>query len=186
MKTKLQPLFTWLKNFWPQLLAALLLIATCLGTSGLIVLAILLVTISTVASIGWFFATIRSKKRNVGEILTRSSNFFFLIAYMVDCLGAVMCGGFLNWLLLKNPNGPYPIGKKGVSVSESLAWNHAIDNLNEWGLNLRHDLNTVDPNHCESAMENSIKEALETLENYADITRNIEKAERTREFLAKY
>lgn len=186
MKTKIQSLKTWLKSFWPQFLAALLLIATCLGTTGLIALAITLVVLTTLASIVWYFVTIRSKKRNAGEILSRSSNFFFIIAYMIDCLGAVMCGGFLNWLLLKNPDGPYPIGKTGVSVSESLAWNFAIDNLNEWGLNLRHDLNTVDPNHCERAMENAVEDAIKTIDDYLAIQPAIETIERTKEFNLKY
>lgn len=186
MKTKLLSLQTWLKSFWPQLLAALILIATCLGTSGLIVLAIVLVGITTVASIGWFFATIRSKKRNAREIFTSTSGFFFLIAWAIDILGAVICGGFLNWLLLKDPNGPHPFGVRGESASETLAWNNAIDNLNEWGLNLRHDLNIVHRGHCEKAMENAVEAAKEKLEKYKLIQTKVDTIQRTKEFMAKY
>lgn len=59
----------------------------------------------------------------------------------------IIGGQFFNWLLLKGDT-PFPFGKAGESLSEIIGWNYLIGNLNEWGLNLRHDLNIIQKNHC--------------------------------------
>lgn len=174
-----------IKSSWPAILAALTLIVTVLGTSGLIVLAILLTALTTLASIGWFFATIKRKKRNAREIFSSTSNFFFLIALAIDHLGNVICGGFLNWLFCKE-DSPFPFGVPGESVSEILGWNYLLDNLTEWGLNLRHDLDIIDPNHCEKARLKSVEKAENLIEKFKLYQDRLQTLEDTKAFLAKY
>ena len=177
MKT-LTPFFAWLKE------AALNSFKVLQGLF-LIIVAVVLLVLAIVGSIIWYFSTIWSKKQKARDIMIKSGNFFFLIALALDHLGNVACGGFLNWLLLKE-NSPMPFGVPGESVSEILGWNYALDNLSEWGLNLRHDLNMIDRDHCEDAMMSAIYEAKHLLDKYKLLQVKLETIENTKDFMAKY
>lgn len=177
MKT-LAPQITWLKEAAKNTLAVLQGIL-------LIILALVLLAIAVPGSVIWYFATIWSKKEKARDIMRKSGNFFYLIALELDYLGNVACGGFLNWLFLK-AKSPFPFGIPGQSVSEILGFNFKLDNLTEWGLNLRYDLNRIDPDHCEKAMASAIDDAKQLLETYRKFQSRIDTIERTKEFIAQY
>ncbi len=185
MKTTLLSLKTWITSKWPEILTALILTGTVIGTIGLIGLAIILVASVALASIGWYFATIKSKKRNIGQIFSSSANFFFLIALAIDHLGNVIGGGFLNWLLLKELS-PFPFGNAGESASEIIGWNYKIENLNNRGEILRTSLDYIDRNHCEKARKKAVDKAHDLLHKYKAYQSRVETIENTKAFMAKY
>lgn len=175
---QIRPLFAWLKEAVQNTLAVLQGIL-------LIILALVLLAIAVPGSVIWYFATIWSKKEKARDIMRKSADFFYLVALELDYLGNVACGGFLSWLFLQSKS-PFPFGVPGQSVSEILGFNFKLDNLTEWGLNLRHDLNTIDPDHCEKAMATAIDDAKQLLETYRKVQSRIDTIERTKEFLARY
>lgn len=178
MKTKLSAIVPWLKEAGRNILKLI-------GSFCLIILAICLTTLAITVSAGWYVATIGPKKKKAREIMSATAFFNFLLALTINHLGNVACGGFFNWLLLKEAS-PFPYGVPGESVSEITGWNYEIDNLSEWGLNLRHDLGIFDKDHCHKAMMKSVFNAKHVLDRYKAIQHRIETIERTKEFMARY
>ena len=177
MKT-LSPLLTWLKvaakNVWRLVLGILLLI---LGAS-------LLALVVPVAA-AFYFITIGKKKQNAGEILVSNGATYKLVAIGINILGNIIGGSFFNWLLLKKPS-QFPYGIPGEKVSTVTELNYKIDNLSEWGLNLRHDLNTIETDHCERSLLADLFTTRHFLEKYKVIQARFETIERTKDFIAKY
>jgi len=139
MKT-LSPFFNRIQealtNIWRLLLGIILLIV-----------ALWILPLVTIAAIGFYFATIRKKKQNAREILQNQGATYKLIAIGIDILGNIIGGSFFNWLLLKKlPQ--FPFGVPGEKISTVIELNYKLDNLSEWGLNLRHDFNTIETDHC--------------------------------------
>lgn len=185
MKTNLPSILSWLKTIWIWLREAVINIFKLIISFGLIILAVFLTALAILVSAGWYLATIRSKRKKAREIMSATAVFNFLISLCIDHFGNVACGGFFNWLFLKKESS-FPFGVPGESVSEILGWNYEIDNLSEWGLNLRHDLNIIDNDHCEKAMMKALFSAKNLIDRYKAIQTRIDTIERTREFLAKY
>lgn len=153
--------------------------------ASLVPVALFLIALVIIAAIIFYLATINSKKQNARQILTGNARSYKLIALGIDHLGNIIGGPFFNWLLLKEASA-FPFGKPGESISEILGWNHDLDNLSEWGLNLRHDLNNIEIDHCELARDIAVYNARHTLDKYRLIQDSMKKKERTQEFLAKY
>ena len=163
-----------LTNIWRFLLGILLLIV-----------ALWLLPLVTLAAIGFYFATIRKKKQNAREILKNNGATYKLIAIGIDILGNIIGGSFFNWLLLKKlPQ--FPFGIPGEKISTVVELNYKLDNLSEWGLNLRNDLNTIETDHCERSLLADLFTARHFLEKYKVIQSRFETIERTKDFLAKY
>lgn len=161
-------------NVWRLLLGILLLIV------GLCLLPLV-----SIAAIGFYFATIGKKKQNAGEILQSQGSFYKLIAIGIDILGNIIGGSFFNWLLLKKVS-QFPFGIPGEKVSTVIELNYKLDNLSEWGLNLRHDLNIIETDHCEKSLSADLFTARDFLEKYKPIQAQFETIERTKEFIEKY
>jgi len=163
-----------LTNIWRFLLGIILLIV-----------ALWLLSLVTLAAIGFYFATIRKKKQNAREILQNHGATYKLIAIGIDILGNIIGGSFFNWLLLKKlPQ--FPFGIPGEKISTVVELNYKLDNLSEWGLNLRHDLNILETDHCERSLLADLFTTRHFLEKYKVIQAHFETVERTKEFLAKY
>jgi hypothetical protein len=64
--------------------------------------------------------------------------------------------------------------------------NFKLDNLSEWGLNSRHDLNNLEFDHCEQSLQHDLNKALNFIDKYKKIQARFETMERTKEFMAKY
>lgn len=152
---------------------------------ALLPVALLLLAMVIICAAGHYLATIKRKRQNIGEILTGNGVFSILISLGVDHLGNIIGGQFFNWLLLKGDT-PFPFGKAGESLSEIVGWNYSIGNLNEWGLNLRHDLNTIEKNHCEIAVDKAVANAKYIVQKNEDINNRIETLKRTKAVLANY
>ena len=178
LKEKAVKLWNWLQeaatNVWRFLLGILLLI-----------IGLWLLPLVTIAAIGFYFAFIRSKKQNVGEILRSQGTTYKLIAIGIDILGNIIGGPFFNWLLLKKQL-QFPFGIPGEKMSTVIALNFKLDNLSEWGLNLRHDLDIIEFDHCDKSLAADLFTTRHFIEKYKAILAQIEKIERTKEFLAKY
>ncbi len=178
MKTKFPLLLSWIKeaanNIWRFLLGILLLI-----------IALWLLPLVTIVAIGFYFTTIGKKKQNAGQILQSHGSTYKLIAIGIDILGNIIGGSFFNWLLLKKPSH-FPYGIAGQTISTVTQLNYKLDNLSEWGLNLKHDLDTIEEDHCERSLEIDLNYYCNFLEKYKKIQSHLETIERTKEFMAKY
>jgi len=129
--------------------------------------------------------TIGRKKQKAREILQSQGAFYKLVAVGIDILGNIVGGSFFNWLLLKKPS-QFPFGIPGEKMSTVVELNYKIDNLSEWGLNLRHDLNIIEFEHCEKSLAADLFTARNFIEKYKLIQAHFETIERTKEFIAKY
>ncbi len=178
LSPKLIPFWNWLKeagtNVWRFTLGILLLS-----------IGLLLLPLVTVAAIGFYFATLRKKKQNAREIMQSQGATYKLIAIGINILGNIIGGSFFNWLLLKKPS-QFPYGIPGQKISTVTQLNYKLDNLSEWGLNLKHDLDTIEEDHCEKAMMKALFKAKHLIERYKKIQHRMETIERTKEFMAKY
>lgn len=182
MKTTFSPqliqIWKWFQeaatNVWRFLLGILLLIV------GLCLLPLV-----TLAAIGFYFSTIAKKKQKAREILQNHGSTYKLIAIGIDILGNIIGGPFLNWLLLKKPS-QFPYGVPGQTISSVTQLNYKLGNLGEWGLNLKHDLDIIEEDHCERSLENDLNHYCNFLEKYKRIQAHFETIERTKEFMAKY
>jgi len=163
-----------LTNIWRFLLGIILLIV-----------ALWLLSLVTLAAIGFYFATIRKKKQNAREILQNHGATYKLIAIGIDILGNIIGSSFFNWLLLKK-SPQFPFGIPGEKISTVIELNYKLDNLSEWGLNLRHDLNTIETDHCERSLLADLFTTRHFLEKYKVIQARFETIERTKDFIAKY
>lgn len=152
---------------------------------SLLPVALFLLALIIVCAAGYYLITLKKKRQNVGEILVGNGLFSILISLGVDHLGNIIGGQFFNWLLLKGAT-PFPFGKAGESLSEIIGWNYMIGNLNEWGLNLRHDLNILQKNHCEIALDFAVKNAKYIIKQDQEINSRIETLKRTKAVLAGY
>lgn len=170
--------YLWLQeagnNIWRFLLGAILLMV-----------ALWLLPLVTITAVGFYFATIRQKKQNAGEILQQHGATYKLIAVGIDILGNIIGGAFFNWLLLKKPS-QFPFGVPGEKISTVIELNYHLATLSEWGLNLRHDLNIIETDHCERSLLNDLFATRNFLEKYKIVQAHFETMERTKEFLAKY
>ena len=182
MKTNLTPqhilIWNWLKeaatNVWRFTLGILLL------SIGLCLLPLV-----TLAAIGFYFTTLGKKKQNAREILQSQGSTYKLIAIGINILGNIIGGSFFNWLLLKKPS-QFPYGIPGQKISTVTQLNYKLDNLSEWGLNLKHDLDTIEEDHCERSLEIDLNYYCNFLEKYKRIQSHFETIERTKDFMAKY
>jgi len=125
---------------------------------------------------------IRSKKELIYEPVNGTKA---VIALRIDILGNIIGGSLFNWLLLKKPSH-FPFGVPGEKISTVIELNYKLDNLSEWGLNLRHDLNVIETDHCKRSLMADLFTARHFLEKYKVIQAKFETIERTKEFIAKY
>jgi len=175
---KFKSLLSWLKNaatnIWRFLLGVLLtIVGFCL--------LVLIIPIATV----FYFCTIKKEKQNIGELLVSNGTFYKYIGIGIDILGNIIGGRFFNWLLLKKPS-QFPFGIPGQTISSVIQWNYLIDNLSDWGINLKHDLDTIEFDHCEKSLQHDLKTCTNIIDNYRAIQTRIDTAESTRKFLEKY
>jgi hypothetical protein len=148
-------------------------------------IGIILLPIVSLAATIHYLATLKKRRKNIGEILTENGEQSKQIGVGYDILGNIVGGEFFNWLFLKKKS-QFPFGIAGEKMSTVLELNFKLDNLNEWGLNLRHDLNTLEFDHCEKSLEFDINKALNFIEKYKKIQAKFETMERTKEFERKY
>lgn len=151
----------------------------------LMLIGICLFPLVTLASIIFYFATLQSKRQNAGEILEGNGESFKQIGVGYDILGNIVGGPFFNWLLLKKPS-KFPFGVAGEKISTVLHLNFRMDNLSEWGENLRYDLDSIEFDHCEKSLAYDLEKAVVFLDKYKKMHAEFETIERTKEFLAKY
>jgi len=154
-------LLIWLQeaatNLWRLLLGIILLIV-----------GLWLLPLVSIAAIGFYFATIRKKKQNAREILQNQGSTYKLVAIGINILGNIIGGSFFNWLLLKKPS-QFPFGIPGEKISTVIELNYKLDNLSEWGLNLRHDLNIIETDHCEKSLLADLFTTRNFLEKYTNL-----------------
>ena len=178
MKTKLSTFWQWIKE-------AVVNLGKFLSGLILIPVALFLIVISGLAAIIHYFSTIGKKKQKARDFLTFGGRFSFNVSLSLNHLGNVLYGPLWNWLFLKEVK-QFPYGKHGESLSEITGWNYKIDNLTEWGLNLRHDLDLWDNDHCEKARVKAVLKAQDLLDRNRAVITRIETIEHTKEFNAKY
>lgn len=137
-------------------------ILNILGTLGLIILAIGVITIITPIAFLWkTYVSITQENRKIREIIIGTADFFLAIASSLDKLGNCAFGGFFNNLLLKD--GIYKFGNNHETVSEVLGWAYSFNDLNANGLLLYNFLNYIDKNHCQKAKDFGIQRAKDKL-----------------------
>ncbi len=185
MKSPLK-IFRSTNNFFAWLKEAVINLLSLLKGLFLVAAAFFILALAIPAGAIHYFCTIGKKKQKAREIMQNSGIFSYLVALAIDHLGNVITPGLWNWLFLKNQDTPFPFGIPGQSLSQVLGFNYALDNLNEWGINMRHDLNTIDTDHCEKAVLSAVYEAKHLLEKYRRVQARMETIERTKEFLEKY
>jgi hypothetical protein len=145
---------------------------------------ILLPMVSLAATIH-YLATLKKRRKNIGEILTENGEQAKQTGVGYDILGNIVGGEFFNWLFLKKKS-QFPFGVEGEKMSTVFELNFKLDNLNEWGLNFRHDLNNLEFDHCEQSLQHDLNKALNFIDKYKKIQAEYETIEGTKEFLAKY
>ncbi len=178
MNQKVLKTLIWLKtaatNIWRLLLGILF-----------ILIGVALLSLVIIAATGFYVATIHKRKQNAGEMLRSNGAFYKYVAIGIDILGNIIGASFFNWLLLKKPS-QFPFGVPGDKISSVLQWNFMIDNLSEWGLNLKHDLDTLEFEHCEKSLLQDLFNARHTIDRYREIQTRMDTIKNTQEFLAKY
>jgi hypothetical protein len=161
-------------HIWRFLLGLLL---KCIG--------IILLPIVSLAATIHYLATLKNRRKNIGEILTENGEAFKQTGVGYDILGNIVGGEFFNWLFLKKKS-QFPFGIAGEKMSTVFELNFKLDNLNEWGLNFRHDLNNLEFDHCEQSLQHDLNKALNFIDKYKKIQAEYETIEGTKEFMAKY
>jgi hypothetical protein len=148
-------------------------------------IGIFLLPFVSIAATTHYFATLKKRRRNIGEILVENGTQSKQIGVGYDILGNIVGGEFFNWLFLKKKS-QFPFGIEGEKMSTVFELNFKIDNLSEWGLNFRHDLNNLEFDHCEQSLQYDMNRALNFIDKYKKIQARFETMERTKEFMAKY
>jgi len=161
-------------NIWRFLLGFTLML------TGIVLLAIV-----KVVAIFFYFATLKRKRQNAGEILTGNGYMFKQTGKGYDLLGNIVGGQLFSWMFLKQPL-QFPFGISGEMISTVLELNFKIENLNKHGIRLRDLLGELEFDHCEKSLEFDINKALNFIEKYKKIQVKFETMERTKEFMAKY
>jgi len=151
----------------------------------LMLTGIVLFPFVSLAAIVFYFATLKRKRQNAGEILEGNGESFKQTGVGYDILGNIVGGPFFNWWLLKKPS-KFPFGVAGEKISTVLELNFKLENLDYWGSVLRNLLGELEFDHCEKSLEHDMNRALNFIDKYKRIQTHYETIERTKEFLAKY
>jgi len=148
-------------------------------------IGIILLPIVSLAATIHYLATLKKRRKNIGEILTENGEQAKQTGVGYDILGNIVGGEFFNWLFLKKKS-QFPFGIAGEKISTVLELNFKIDNLNRWGSYLRNFLGELEFDHCEKSLEYDMNRALNFIDKYKKIQARFETLERTKEFMAKY
>jgi len=148
-------------------------------------IGIILLPFVSIAATIHYLSTLKKRRKNIGEILVENGEQSKQIGVGYDILGNIVGGEFFNWLFLKKKL-QFPFGIAGEKMSTVFELNFKLDNLSEWGLNLRYDLNNLEFDHCEQSLQHDLNKALNFIDKYKKIQAEYETIEGTKEFLAKY
>ena len=121
-------------------------------------IGIILLPFVSIAATIHYLSTLKKRRKNIGEILVENGEQSKQTGVGYDILGNIVGGEFFNWLFLKGKS-QFPFGVAGEKMSTVFELNFKLDNLSEWGLNFRHDLNNLETDHCKISLQNDLKRA---------------------------
>jgi len=121
-------------------------------------IGIILLPIVSLAATIHYLITLKKRRKNIGEILVENGEQAKQTGVGYDILGNIVGGEFFSWLFLKKKS-QFPFGIAGEKMSTVFELNFKLDNLSEWGLNFRQDLNNLETDHCKISLQNDLKRA---------------------------
>jgi len=153
MKTTLSPklslIWNWIQealtNIWRFLLGILLLIV-----------ALTILGIVAFVSLFVYLFSLRSEKKNIGEMLTENGSFNKMVSIGIDILGNIVGSKTFNKLFLKEIL-QFPFGIAGQRISSVIQWNFLLNNLSKYGMWLYVILEKLEKNHAKKSVDTEIK-----------------------------
>jgi len=103
-----------------------------------------------------YLFTLRSEKKNIGEILTENGSFNKMVSIGIDILGNIVGSKTFNKLLLKEIL-QFPFGVAGQRISSVIQWNYLLNNLSKYGMRLYLILEKLEKDHAKKSVDTEIK-----------------------------